>query len=70
MIPRAANIYAFGWKAQDFALRGVDGKTYSLLTCAGRRVRSSSHLQSLPLVKAYIERIVAEAKALTRLASA
>jgi hypothetical protein len=25
-----ANICAFGWKAPDFALKGVDGKTYSL----------------------------------------
>ena len=25
-----ANIRAFGWKAPDFTLKGVDGKSYSL----------------------------------------
>ena len=30
MVLKAANICAFGWKAQYFALKGVDGKTYSL----------------------------------------
>ena len=29
MVRRPANICAFGWKAQDFALKGVDGKTHS-----------------------------------------
>ncbi len=31
-------ICAFGWKAKDFALRGIDGRTYSL---AGPRARLS-----------------------------
>jgi peroxiredoxin len=26
---------AFGWKAQEFALKGVDGKTYSLADVRG-----------------------------------
>jgi hypothetical protein len=30
-----ANICAFGWKARDFALKGVDGKTYSLADVRG-----------------------------------
>jgi hypothetical protein len=30
MVLSTANICAFGWKARDFALKGVDGKTYSL----------------------------------------
>ena len=37
MVLSTANICAFGWKARDFALKGVDGKTYSLRL----------HLQSL-----------------------
>ncbi len=28
--PMTTDICAFGWKARDFALEGVDGKTYSL----------------------------------------
>jgi hypothetical protein len=29
------SICAFGWKARDFALKGVDGKTYSLAEVGG-----------------------------------
>jgi hypothetical protein len=29
------SICAFGWKARDFALKGVDGKTYSLADARG-----------------------------------
>jgi peroxiredoxin len=31
------SICAFGWKARDFALKGVDGKTYSLADVRGPR---------------------------------
>ncbi len=29
------NVCEFGWKARDFALKGVDGKTYSLADVRG-----------------------------------
>jgi peroxiredoxin len=58
-------ICEFGWKAHDFALRGVDGKTYSLADARGPKgllvVFICNHC---PYVKASIGRIVAEAKAL------
>ncbi len=59
------NICNFGWKARDFALKGVDGKTYSLAGVRGPKgaliVFICNHC---PYVKASIGRIVAEAKAL------
>jgi peroxiredoxin len=55
----------FGWKARDFKLRGVDGKTYSLADVRGPKgtvvVFICNHC---PYVKATISRIVEEAKAL------
>ena len=61
----AANICDFGWKAQDFALKGVDGKIYSLADIRGPKgtliVFICNHC---PYVKASIDRIVAEANAL------
>ena len=61
----AANICAFGWKARDFALKGTDGKTYSFADIRGPKgalvVFICNHC---PYVKAVIDRIVAEAKAL------
>ena len=57
--------HAIGWKAKDFALRGVDGKTYSLADVRGPKgtlvVFICNHC---PYVKASINRIVAEASAL------
>jgi peroxiredoxin len=54
-----------GWKATDFALGGIDGKTYSLGQVRGPKgtvvVFICNHC---PYVKASIARIVAEAKAL------
>ena len=65
MVLSTANICAFGWKAHDFALKGVDGKTYSLADVRGPNgtlvVFICNHC---PYVKASIDRIVAEAKAL------
>jgi peroxiredoxin len=65
MVLSTANICAFGWKARDFALKGVDGKTYSLADVRGPNgtlvVFICNHC---PYVKASIDRIVAEAKAL------
>jgi peroxiredoxin len=60
-----AEICDFGWKAKDFALKGVDGKTYALADVRGPKgtlvVFICNHC---PYVKASIGRIVAEAKAL------
>lgn len=54
-----------GWKATDFALKGIDGKSYSLGQVRGPNgtvvVFICNHC---PYVKASINRIVAEAKAL------
>jgi peroxiredoxin len=60
-----ANICTFGWKAHDFALKGIDGKTYSLADIRALKgtlvVFICNHC---PYVKAAIGRIVAEAEAL------
>ena len=65
MVTTTANICDFGWKAKDFALKGVDGKIYSLADIRGPKgtlvVFICNHC---PYVKASIGRIVAEAKAL------
>ena len=59
------SICNFGWKAKNFALKGVDGKTYTLADVRGLKgtlvVFICNHC---PYVKASIDRIVAEAKAL------
>jgi peroxiredoxin len=51
----------FGWKARDFALKGVDGKTYSLKDVRGDKgtlvVFICNHC---PFVKAIIDRLVDE----------
>ena len=60
-----ANICDFGWKARDFTLKGVDGKSHTLADVRGPKgtlvVFICNHC---PYVKASISRIVAEAKAL------
>ena len=65
MVLAAANICAFGCKAHDFALKGTDGKNHSLADVRGPKgtlvVFICNHC---PYVKASINRIVAEAKAL------
>ena len=59
------DICDFGWRARDFSLKGVDGKTYTLADVRGPKgtlvVFICNHC---PYVKASIGRIVAEAKAL------
>ena len=58
-------ICAFGWKARDFALKGVDGKTYSLADVRGPKGTLVIFIcNHCPYVKASIDRIVSEAKAL------
>ena len=58
----------FGWKARDFALKGVDGRTYSLADVRGPKGTLVVFLcNHCPYVKASIDRIVAEAGALREL---
>jgi peroxiredoxin len=55
----------FGWKARDFALTGVDGKTYSLTDVRGDKGTLVAFIcNHCPYVKASIDRMVAEANAL------
>ena len=55
----------FGWRARDFALTGVDGKTYSLTDVRGGKGTLVAFIcNHCPYVKASIDRIVAEANAL------
>ena len=60
--------HAIGWKARDFALPAIDGKTYSLAEVRGSKgtlvVFICNHC---PYMKASISRIVAEAKALRQI---
>jgi peroxiredoxin len=60
-----ASICDFGWKARDFALKGVDGKSYSLADVRGPNgtlvVFICNHC---PYVRAAIGRLVEEANAL------
>ena len=62
------SICEFGWKARDFALKGIDGKTYSLADARGLKgllvVFICNHC---PYVKVSIGRIVVEAKALRKI---
>jgi peroxiredoxin len=64
----ANTTHATGWKARDFALQGIDGKTYSLAQVRGPKgtlvVFICNHC---PYVKASIRRIVAEANALRQI---
>ncbi len=60
-----ASICDFGWKAHDFALEGVDGRTYSLADVRGPKgtlvVFICNHC---PYVRAVIRRLVEEVNAL------
>jgi peroxiredoxin len=65
MAPTQNSICAFGWKARDFALKGVDGKTDSLADVRGPKGTLVIFIcNHCPYVKASIDRIVSEAKAL------
>jgi peroxiredoxin len=60
-----SNICNFGWKARDFALKGVDGKIWRLADMRGKNGTLVIFLcNHCPFVKAVISRIVEEAKAL------
>ena len=64
-MPTKNEICAFGWKARDFALKGIDGSIRSLADVRGPKgtliVFICNHC---PYVKTSIERIVREANAL------
>lgn len=54
-----------GWKARDFALKGVDGKTHGLADVRGAKGTLVAYIcNHCPYVKAVIGRLVEEAKAL------
>ena len=55
----------FGWKAPDFSLVGTDGKTYALADVAGPKGTLVMFIcNHCPYVKAVLERIVRDARAL------
>ena len=65
---QASSICNFGWKARDFALKGVDGKTWRLADVRGKNGTLVIFLcNHCPYVKTVITRIVEEAKALQRI---
>jgi peroxiredoxin len=58
----------FGWKAPDFSLQGIDGKTYSLADVRGENGTLLAFIcNHCPYVKAVIGRLVEEANALRSL---
>jgi peroxiredoxin len=62
------SICDFGWKARDFALEGIDGKTYSLADV--RRPKGALVVficNHCPYVKAIIGRLEQEAKAVSEI---
>lgn len=63
-----SGICNFGWKAQDFALEGTDGKTYRLADVRGKNGTLVVFLSNTcPYVRAVISRIAEEAKALQQI---
>lgn len=65
MVLTPSHICNFGWKAHDFALQGVDGKTYSLADARGTNGTLVAFIcNHCPYVRAIIGRLVAEANAL------
>jgi peroxiredoxin len=65
MVETASTICKFGWKAQEFALKGTDGRTWRFADVRGRNGTLIIFLSNTcPYVRAVISRIVEEAKAL------
>ncbi len=63
--PSRHQLCNFGWKAPDFALPGVDGKTYSLDDIKGENGTLVMFIcNHCPYVKAVIDRAVRDAKEL------
>jgi len=58
----------FGWKAKDFSLRGVDGRTYALKDVRGRKGTLIAFIcNHCPYVQAIADRFSQEANALKAL---
>jgi peroxiredoxin len=65
MVLNKTSICEFGWKARDFALKGVDGKTYTLADVRGPKGTLTAFIcNHCTYVRAVIGRLVAEVKAL------
>jgi peroxiredoxin len=63
-----ANSPELGWKARDFALTGIDGRTYTLADVRGRKGTLVAFIcNHCPYVKAIAGRLAEEAKALAGL---
>jgi peroxiredoxin len=59
------DICNFGWKAHDFALRGIDGRTWTLDNARGEKGTLVAFIcNHCPYVKAVVGRFVDEANAL------
>jgi len=64
----AAGICNFGWKARDFKLKGIDGKSYALADVRGPKGTLVAFIcNHCPYVRAVIERLVKEATALKKI---
>jgi len=65
MAETASTICKFGWKAQEFALKGTDGKTWRFADVRGRNGTLVVFLSNTcPYVRGVISRITEEARAL------
>src|SRR5689334_8829120 len=63
-----STICKFGWKAQEFALQGIDGRTYSFADVRGKNGTMIVFLSNTcPYVQAVISRIVEESEALRQI---
>src|SRR5262245_33840859 len=68
MVLTKTGICDFGWKARDFSLKGVDGKTHTLADVRGRMGTLVAFIcNHCPYVKASIDRLVTDANALADL---
>jgi len=65
MVSLETPVCEFGWKAPDFALAGVDGRTYSLQDVSGENgVLVMFICNHCPYVKAILDRLVRDARTL------
>ena len=68
MASAKVSICDFGWKARDFALEGVDGKSYSLADVRGPKGTLVAFIcNHCPYVNTIIGRLVAETEALRQI---
>jgi len=68
MVLKQNPVCDFGWKAKDFSLKGVDGKTYALKDVRGAKGTLVAFIcNHCPYVQAIIDRFSQEANALKAL---